>query len=42
MSNIGAFIVNPGMILRQSNPFLRVAVLSGNGKIFCAGADLVE
>ena len=23
-------------------PIVRVAVLSGNGKIFCAGADLVE
>lgn len=40
--NIGAFTIDLGMILRRPNTSSRVAVLSGNGKIFCAGADLVE
>ena len=39
---IGACIVDIGDTLSHPNPTLRVAVLSGNGKIFCAGADLVE
>jgi len=39
---IGVFLTIPGTIPRKSNPMLRVAVLSGNGKIFCAGADLAE
>ena len=39
---IGAFTIDPGMTPRRPNTRLRVAVLSGNGKIFCAGADLVE
>ena len=38
----GVFIVDPEVILCRSNTTSRVAVLSGNGKIFCAGADLVE
>lgn len=36
------FVVNLAIVLCWFNPVLRVAVLSGNGKIFCAGADLVE
>ena len=39
---IGVFIISPRTVPRKSNPVRRVAVLSGNGKIFCAGADLVE
>ena len=39
---IGVFIVDPGMTPCRPNTRHRVAVLSGNGKIFCAGADLTE
>ena len=39
---IGVFITSPATIPHRSNPVPRVAILSGNGKIFCAGADPVE
>jgi len=39
---IGALIAGLGDTPCGLNATLRVAVLSGNGKIFCAGADLVE